>query len=71
MTHSSKYLLVLIKQQLAKVQIDSASTVVGNSDVFPSSSVHNLDAFFWSHMSMANSINRTCALAYYYEYNVI
>ena len=47
MTHSSRYLLVLIKQQLAKIQIiDSASTVVGNSDVFPSSSVHNLDAFF-------------------------
>ena len=65
----TELLLIGTKQQLAKLQIDSI--VVGNSEVIPSSSVCNLGVFFDSHMSMASYINKTCASAFYYLYNII
>ena len=70
MINNSKTELLLIgsKQQLAKVQIDTI--VVRNSEVFPSSSVCNLGVFLDSHMSMASYINKTCASAFYYLYNI-
>ena len=61
----TELLLIGTMQQLAKVQIID-SIVVGDSEVFPSSSVRNLGLFFDSHMSMAHCINKTFASAFYY-----
>ena len=60
--------LPLLESSHLEVQIDGI--VVGNSEVFPSSSVRNLGVFFDSHMSMADYINKTSASAFYYPCNI-
>ena len=64
----SEFVVIVTKQQLAKVQLNNIT--IGQFEITPTSSVRNLGVWFDSTLSMNSHINKTCSLAFYYLYNI-
>ena len=64
----TEFLLVGTRRQLIKVCIDGVR--VGDYNIIPSPSVHNLGTWFDPHLDMDVHITKTCSSAFYYLYNI-
>ena len=62
------FLLLVTKQQLAKVDINSIT--VGESVVNTKPVVRNLGSWFDSKLSMSTHISKLCSSAFFYQHNI-
>ena len=70
MLHDDKteFLFIGTERQLWRVSVDKIK--VGQAEVTPVSSVHNLGTWFDSHLDMSTHVTKACSNAFYYLYNI-
>jgi len=70
MLHDDKteFLFIGTERQLWRVSVDQIK--VGQAEVTPVSSVHNLGTWFDSHLDMSTHVTKACSNAFYYLYNI-
>ena len=64
----TELLIIGTRQQLSKVSIQSIK--IGQTEVSPVASAHNLGTWFDTHLHMGTHITKTCSSAFYYLHNI-
>ena len=64
----TEFLIIGTERQLSRVSVDKIK--IGQAEVSPVSSVHNLGTWFDSHLDMLTHVTKACASAFYYLYNI-
>ena len=64
----TEFLIIGTESQLSRVSIDKIK--IGQAEVSPVSSVHNLGTWFDSHLDMSTHMTKASASAFYYRYNI-